>query len=88
MNNQNTAAASAKPQTAAAPKTFTTIDGNSLMAQEYEPLQFIEQGWGDFRCQRLLFCCPKLRILIDSYQAILTSSNRRQSFSQAYGEML
>ena len=40
MNNQNNAAASAKPQTAAAPKTFTTIDGNSLMAQEYEPLQF------------------------------------------------
>ena len=31
MNNQN--------QTTA-PKTFTTIDGNSLMAQEYEPLQF------------------------------------------------
>ena len=31
MNQQN--------QTTA-PKTFTTIDGNSLMAQEYEPLQF------------------------------------------------
>ena len=40
MNEQNQAAASAKPQTAAAPKVFTTIDGNSLMAQEYEPLQF------------------------------------------------
>ena len=25
---------------ASAPKTFTTIDGNTLMAQEYEPLQF------------------------------------------------
>ena len=31
MNQQN--------QTAA-PKVFTTIDGNSLMAQEYEPLKF------------------------------------------------
>jgi hypothetical protein len=40
MNQQNQAAASATPQTAAAPKTFTTIDGNSLMAQEYEPLKF------------------------------------------------
>ena len=40
MNQPNQAAASATPQTAAAPKTFTTIDGNSLMAQEYEPLQF------------------------------------------------
>jgi len=27
-------------QQATAPKVFTTIDGNSLMAQEYEPLQF------------------------------------------------
>jgi hypothetical protein len=45
MNQQqNHAAVSAKPQTAAAPKpepkVFTTIDGNSLMAQEYEPLLF------------------------------------------------
>ena len=27
-------------QNQATPKVFTTIDGNSLMAQEYEPLQF------------------------------------------------
>jgi hypothetical protein len=27
-------------QNQAAPKVFTTIDGNSLMAQENEPLQF------------------------------------------------
>ena len=41
-NNQTQAAASANAQNAAAlePKVFTTIDGNSLMAQEYEPLQF------------------------------------------------
>jgi len=25
-------------KSAVAPKTFTTIDGNTLMAQEYEPL--------------------------------------------------
>lgn len=43
MNDQNQNAGSAKPQTAApkpSPKVFQTIDGNSLMAQEYEPLQF------------------------------------------------
>ena len=45
MNQANqTAAASANTQNAAAPKPepkiFTTIDGNTLMAQEYEPLQF------------------------------------------------
>jgi hypothetical protein len=40
MNEQNQAAASAKTQTATEPKTFSTIDGNSLMAQQYEPLQF------------------------------------------------
>jgi archaellum biogenesis ATPase FlaH len=43
MNEQNQTAP-AKPQAAAAPKpepkVFQTIDGNSLMAQEYEPLQF------------------------------------------------
>ena len=35
MNQQNQTA----PQTAA-PKVFATINGNTLMAQEYEPLQF------------------------------------------------
>ena len=35
MNQQNQTA----PQTAA-PKTFNTINGNTLMAQEYEPLKF------------------------------------------------
>ena len=40
MYEQNHTAAYANPQGAAEPKTLTTIDGNSLMAQEYEPLQF------------------------------------------------
>ena len=38
--HQNITAVTANPQTAAEPKVFATIDGNSLMAQEYEPLQF------------------------------------------------
>ena len=39
QQTQNQAASHTVPQTAE-PKVFTTIDGNTLMAQEYEPLQF------------------------------------------------
>ena len=36
MNQQNLNTPLPKPE----PKVFATIDGNSLMAQEYEPLEF------------------------------------------------
>jgi len=44
MKQQNHAPNPAKPQTK--PKVFSTIGGNSLMAQKYEPLQFsIEKSY-------------------------------------------
>jgi hypothetical protein len=40
MSQQNQDLTSTKSQTATEPKVFATIDGNTLLAQEYEPLQF------------------------------------------------
>ena len=39
MNQRTQTPTNVTPQTNE-PKVFSTIDGNSLMAQEYEPLQF------------------------------------------------
>ena len=40
MYEQNHTAASANTQRATEPKVFNAFNGNSLMAQAYEPLQF------------------------------------------------
>ena len=93
MNEQRQPTSAAKPQTAVIPKHETkvlhTIDGNTLMAQEYEPLQFsidkiLPHGVFVFAGSPKI---GKSWLTLDMCQAVSTG-NKLWDFSTTVGDVL